>query len=117
MIDEDESEDAALPFSRAYDFFKHMTGITLVSIGGVFALTDNSTARLDTKSVVAVLAALGLSGVTCLLMTNTLATLEVKPEPVEKTARVVRIGLFTATFFLAVGLGAFVPSFASALLK
>jgi hypothetical protein len=117
MIDEDEGTDAPLPFARAYDFFKHMMGITLISIGGVFALMDNSTAKLDAKSVVAVLAALGLSGVTCLLMTNHLVTLEVKPEPVAKTARQVRIGLIMATFFLAVGLGSFVPSFASALLK
>lgn len=50
-------------------------------------------------------------------MTNHLVTLEVKPEPVDKTARKVRIGLVMATFFLAVGLGSFVPSFASALLK
>lgn len=117
MIDEDEGFEATLPFARAYDFFKHMTGITLISIGGIFALMDNSAATLDSKSIVTILAALGLSGVTCLLMTNALVTLEVKPEPVAKMARKVRIGLVMATFFLAVGLGAFVPSFASAILK
>lgn len=117
MIDESETNEAAVPFGRAYDFFKHMMGITLISIGGVFALMDNSTAKLDTKSVVIVLAALGLAAVTCLLMTNALVTLEVKPEPHDKMARKVRIGLVMSTFFLAVGLGSFVPSFTSALLK
>lgn len=62
MSDEDGGKDAPLPFGRAYDFFKHMTGITLISIGGVFALMDNSAAKLNTKSVVAVLAALGCRG-------------------------------------------------------
>lgn len=117
MIDDDEAADGGLPFARAYDFFKHMTGITLISIGGVFALMDNSAARLDSRSVVTVLAALGLSGVTCLLMTNALVTLEVKPEPHDKMARKVRVGLIMATFFLAVGLGSFVPSFTTAILK
>ena len=117
MIDDDEAADGALPFPRAYDFFKHMMGITLISIGGVFALMDNSAAKIDTKSVVIVLSALGLSGVTCLLMTNTLVTLEVKPEPPAKIARKIRIVLVLAPFFIAVGLGAFVPSFTSAILK
>jgi hypothetical protein len=117
VIDDDDAVERELPFARSYDFFKHMTGITLVSIGGVFALMDNSAARIDDKSVVTVLAALGLSGVTCLLMTNALVTLEVKPEDTAKMARKVRVGLIMATFFLAVGLGAFVPSFATAILK
>ncbi|ODP36223.1 hypothetical protein [Sphingomonas turrisvirgatae] len=117
MIEDDDGDRGEAPFARSYDFFKHMTGITLISIGGVFALMDNSAAKLDTKSVVVVLAALGMSGVTCLLMTNALVTLEVKPEPHDKMARKVRVGLVMATFFLAVGLGSFVPSFTSALLK
>jgi hypothetical protein len=112
-----ERSSAELPFARAYDFFKHMTGIALISIGGVFAFLDNAGTKLDAKSITAVLAALGLSGVTSLLMSNTLATLEVKPVPEAKVARQVRIGLVSSTFFLAVGLGAFVPSFASAILK
>jgi len=117
MIDEDEADDAGRHFARSYDFFKHMTGITLISIGGVFALMDGKSAQLDTRSLVVVLVALGLSGVTSLLMTNTLVTLEVKPAPVAKTARQVRIGLVMSSFFLAVGLGSFVPSFATAISK
>ncbi|MFL9842587.1 hypothetical protein ABS767_16575 [Sphingomonas sp. ST-64] len=117
MIDQDDTPGGELPFGRAYDFFKHMTGIALISIGGVFALMDNTAAKLDGLSLVIVLGALALSGVTALLMANSLVTLEVKPEPHAKMVRNVRIGLVMSTFFLAVGLGAFVPSFASAILK
>lgn len=119
MIEENESRWNAgeLPFARAYDFFKHMTGVALVSIGGVFALLDGSGATLDRPRVIIVLAFIGLSGVTSLLMANALVSLEIKPVSYDKMARRVRYGLIAATFLIAAGLGSFIQTFSSAILK
>lgn len=116
MIDNDQAGDGA-PFARAYDFFKHMTGIALVSIGGVFAFMDNAGTVFETRRAVIILSCLCLSGVTSLIMTNALVTAEVKPVERAKMARNVRIGLAATTFFLAAGLGSFIQTFSSALLK
>jgi hypothetical protein len=117
---EDESapeREGELPFGRAYDYFKHLTGISLVSIGGVFALMDGTGTTLDPRRVIILLAALGVSGVISLLMAGALASIEVKPVVYAKMARQVRYGLIAATFFLAIGLGSFIQTFASAILK
>lgn len=117
VIDEDEAGDPGSAFARAYDFFKHMTGVALISIGGVFAFMDREDSGLDTRRVVIVLACIGLSGITSLLMANMLASLEVRPVARDVMARRVRLGLVTSTFFIAAGLGAFVQTFSSAILK
>lgn len=119
MIDEGEAQERTgeVPFARTYDYFKHMTGIALISIGGVFAFLDADGSKLDPRRSIIVLAALGLSGVTSLLMASFLAGLEVKPVAHEKLVRRVRLGGFAATFFLAMGLGGFIQTFASAMLQ
>jgi hypothetical protein len=116
MIEDDDAVGRDAPFARSYDFFKHMTGVALVSIGGVFAFLDSGV-DLDHKRVIVVLAFIGLAGVTSLLMAASLATLEVKPAPLAKVARNVRLASITASFFLAGGLGAFVQTFSTAILK
>lgn len=118
MIDEDDDLTREAPFPRAYDFFKHMTGIALVSIGGVFAFLDGGAgAQMERAQVISVLVFIGLSGVTSLMMATTLAGVEVKPIAHDKLAKTIRYGQFAATFLLAVGLGNFVPAFVTGLLK
>lgn len=116
MNDGDDNIEAA-PFARAYDFFKHLTGVALVSIGGVFAFLDGEGPKLDMRRMIIVLACLGIAGATSLLMASALATQEVKPMPRDKMVRNVRYGLVAATFFLAAGLGAFIQTFSSATFK
>jgi hypothetical protein len=115
--DETAERKDELPFGRAYDYFKHLTGISLVSIGGVFAFMDGSGATFDPRRVIIVLAAIGIAGVISLLMAGVLVTIEVKPVAYARIARQVRYGLIAATFFLAIGLGSFIQTFASAILK
>lgn len=117
MTDDDDAAEGEVPFPRAYDYFKHMTGIALVSIGGVFAFLDGSRAGSDRTQYIMVLGFLGLSGVTSLMMAGMLAGIETKPIPRAKLVRQVRLGQSAALFLLAVGLGIFIPTFANGVLK
>ena len=116
MIDQDEEAQLSgeLPFARAYDYFKHMTGVSLISIGGVFALIDGQT-KIERAKLLAILAAIGIAGVISLYQASALASLESKPMPREKLAKQVRYSQLAAMVFLMVGLGAFTQSFMGAL--
>ncbi|PKP89153.1 MAG: hypothetical protein CVT77_18575 [Alphaproteobacteria bacterium HGW-Alphaproteobacteria-16] len=112
-----EERGSEMPFARAYDYFKHLTGISLLSVGGVFAFLDGGEITLDPRRAAIVLACLGLAGATSLLMAGNLAALEVKPAEPAKKAKQVRYSLVASTFFLASGLGAFIQTFTSAMFK
>jgi hypothetical protein len=116
MIEEEsqQARPSELPFARAYDYFKHMTGVSLISIGGVFALIGGPT-KIERAKLLVILAAIGLTGVISLYQASALGTLESKPVPHAKLARQVRYSQFAAMLFLMVGLGAFVQSFTGAL--
>ncbi len=119
MIDEDDDPgaDESLPFARSYDYFKHTTGVSLISLGGVFAFADSKGAAFEAKQLVIVLTFIGLPGVISLMMVSVLAALEVKPEPQAKVARWIRYSQFAVSFLLAVGLGSFIFNFTGAILK
>lgn len=117
---EDESQparDGEAPFARSYDYFKHMTGVALVSLGGVFAFVDGGGLQFDRPTLIVVLAFIALAGITSFAMAGGLAGLEVKAEPRETTARRVRIAQIIVAFSLAGGLGGFIYNFTAALLK
>ena len=116
MTDENEPEkgNTELPFARAYDYFKHMTGVSLISIGGVFALIGGPT-KIERVKLLVILAAIGVTGVISLYQSSTLASLESKPVPREKLAKQVQYSQIAAMLFLMIGLGAFVQSFTGAL--
>jgi len=117
MIEEGDETGGDAPFARSYDFFKHMTGIALVSLGGVFAFADGDGAQFERKRLVVVLTFIGIAGVTSLVMASSLATIEVKPEPHAQVARRIRIAQGIVSIMLSVGLGAFLFNFARAILK
>jgi hypothetical protein len=115
--DETDETVGHVPFQRSYDFFKHMIGIALVSLGGVYAFADGSGAQFDKRQLIVVLAFIGLAGLTSLLMAMSLATLEVKPEPDAAVARRIRFAQLVVGFSLSGGLGAFMFNFTPVLLK
>ena len=117
MIDEGETPAGEAPFARSYDFFKHMTGIALVSLGGVFAFADGQGARFEHKQLIVVLSFIGLAGVTSLLMAAHLAAIEVTPAPREKVARSIRLAQGAVSLLLSGGLGAFLYNFTPVVLK
>jgi len=112
---EDGSHDAA--FARSYDFFKHMTGVALVSLGGVFAFIGGGELQFNRRTLVVVLVFIGLAGVTSFLTAGGLAALEVKPEPRARVVRRVRIAHGIVGVSLSIGLGAFIYNFTAALLR
>ena len=117
MIDEGQVAARDLPFARSYDFFKHMTGVALLSLGGVFAFADGKGVDFKPRQLIIILAFIGLAGVTSLLMASSLATLEVKPEADAQVARRVRIAQLVVAFSLSGGLGAFIFNFTPLVLK
>ncbi|MHA6722761.1 hypothetical protein [Sphingomonas sp. RS2018] len=117
MIDEDSDHDDDLPFARSYDSFKHMAGISLLSLGGIFAFADSSGLRFARPQLVVVLGFVLLAAVTSIYMAGSLAALEVRPEPRETVARRIRIGSLMVGMSLSCGLGGFTFNFISALFK
>ncbi len=117
MIEDGQVATRDLPFARSYDFFKHMTGISLVSLGGVFAFADGEGVEFDRKQLIVILVFIGLAGVTSLLMASSLATQEVKPEEDRQVARRIRIAQLVVALSLSGGLGAFIYNFTPVVLK
>jgi len=115
-MNEEPQRGGELPFARAYDFFKHMTGISLVSIGGVFAFIDGSAIKVEKAKLIIVLGAICAAGVMSLFQASKLAALESKPVPHAKLVIQVKFGQYAVTGLLMVGLGAFVQTFASVML-
>ncbi|MFD1786357.1 hypothetical protein ACFSC3_02110 [Sphingomonas floccifaciens] len=117
MIEDDGEGVGDAPFARSYDSFKHMTGIALLSLGGVFAFFDGDGMRFARGQVIIILAFFMLALVTSVLMVGHLASLEVKPEPREKTARHIRGASIIVGVTMCGGLGGFTYNFMAALFK
>jgi len=118
MIEEDGAEPGEAPFARSYDSFKHMTGVSLLSLGGVFAFADGGGGMVfERKQLVVVLGAFLVSTVTSVLLAGQLAALEVKAEPREVVARRIRTASAIVGMSLAVGLGGFTYNFVGALFR
>ncbi|WP_137861056.1 MULTISPECIES: hypothetical protein [unclassified Sphingomonas] len=118
MNDDSQPEHSGgdLPFARAYDFFKHMTGISLVSLGGVFAFVGGGAIKVEPVKLYLALGFIGLGGVISLFHTTVLAALETRSVPREKLAKQVRYGQYAVTALLMAGVGAFVQSLAKVIL-
>ncbi len=117
MIDDGDEPGGDVPFSRSYDFFKHATGIALVSLGGVFAFADDRGTRFDGKQLIVVLAFIGVAGIVSLLMASHLAGLEVSRHSRAKVARTIRIAQAAVSTLLSGGVGAFLYNFTPAILQ
>ena len=117
MIENDNEPTDGTPFARSYDSFKHMTGVSLLSLGGVFAFADGSGMVFERKQLVVILGFILIATVTSVLMAGQLAALEVKPEPRAAVARRIRMASMVVGMSLAGGLGGFTYNFVSALFR
>lgn len=116
MIEDDTSPDG-LPFARTYDSFKHMAGISLLSLGGVFAFADGDGIRFARNQLIVILGFILAAAATSIYMAGSLATLEIKPEPREQTVRRIRKASLIVGMSLSGGLGGFTYNFVAALFK
>lgn len=117
MIEDDSDVGGEAPFPRSYDSFKHMTGIALLSLGGVFAFADGDGMRFARGQLIVILAFLMIALVASVLMVGHLASLEVKAEPRDKTVRTIRVASIIVGASLSGGLGGFTYNFIAALFK
>ena len=117
MIDDDGGHADGLPFARSYDSFKHMAGISLLSLGGVFAFADGDGLRFARGQLIVILGFILLAAITSIFMAGSLASLEIKPEPREQVVRRIRVGSLIIGMALSGGLGGFTYNFISAMFK
>lgn len=119
MIDEDSGDGGVdgTSFPRSYDSFKHSAGISLLSLGGVFAFADGSGMQFKASQLVVILGFIAIAGITSIIMAGMLATLEVKPEPRALIERRIRVAQLIIGCSLFGGLGGFTYNFIAALFR
>jgi hypothetical protein len=104
-------------FTRSYDFFKHLTGICLVSIGGVLSLLQQQASEHRATAVIAVIVSLILAGLLSMIMVSSIAVLGYKgPEVAAKLRKAIPVIQGLIVLLLLFGLGVFVGTFMKGLL-
>lgn len=112
MTDDGAPAAADDPFARVYDYFKHLTTVSLIAIGGVLGLLSGDGPVLKPIAIVIVVGTLGFAGFLAMMMMASLSALGFKtPEEVARIRRVVLAIQGAATFLLMFGLGIFLGAF------
>lgn len=105
-----DSED--LVFARFYDFFKHMTGVALVSIGGVLSLSSGTNILINSTTLFLIITSLGISGLIAVLMLSMLTAIGLKDASYKMTVRRFLLSSQNGTVLLMLfGLGVFTGAF------
>ena len=122
MTDEDETELSApsneFHKTRAYDFLKHLTTLSLISIGGILGLLQNESVAISDESVLISLGSIGLAGLTALMTNGTLVGTPLSGKPPGRFALNSK-GLYylqsAAVLLFMFGAGVFTGAFSIAL--
>jgi hypothetical protein len=100
-------------YSRVYDYFKHLTTVSLISIGGVLGLLTGNVDGISAQVVIPVIVMLGIAGFLSIMTMCGISAMVMLRRPHEaKTAKQLLVLQYAATFFLIIGLGWFVGAFA-----
>lgn len=111
-IAEDEAVAAgAEGTALLYDYFKHLTSLCVLSLGGVLALIPNAKG-LKPGLIFAVLAVLGLAALISFAGTSEIVRARFLKSPLQKTVNSCRVA---APVLLSIGVGMFVYLFARTL--
>lgn len=103
-------------YSRAFDFFKHLTTTALISIGGVLGLLTGEAAGISARAVAIVIFLLSLAGMISMMSLCGISTLAMLQRPkLAKHARELLILQYSASFLLIAGLGIFLGAFSKVL--
>ena len=111
MDEEDEVPGAGDGETLLYDFFKHLTSLSLLSLGGVLALSD----KLSGRAATLLIGALGIIGVALIFSftgSSQIVEARFKGRPLHKSIEICRIA---APILLSLGLGMFLYLFVKTL--
>ena len=115
MIDEDEPVSASDrdPLARVYDFFKFLTTLSLISIGGLFGLINgHNGANIGKWMVLLAVGLLGLAAITSFAALTTITTAEMKVKAADPPLlKQLLMSQHIASGLLSVGVGAFLYAF------
>ena len=106
MIEEDEKAPAEGE-TLLYDYFKHLTSLCLLSLGGVLALAEKVQGRSSTL-VIAALAVIGLAALISFSAAGEIVDARYKGKPLAKHLDLYR---FASPALLSIGLGMFLYIF------
>ena len=110
-IDEELVETAHDAETLLYDYFKHLTSLCIVSLGGVLALVPNSK-DLSRAAIIAVLAVLGGAALLSFTGAGEIVRARYRRQPLGKGVNLCRIA---APVLLSVGVGMFIYLFSRTL--
>ena len=99
------------PLARSYDYFKHLTTVSLITIGGVFGLLQGDGPKLKPVAIMVVMGILAASGAISMLMTSAIAATDLRGGDTARARRVILIVQRVATALLMFGLGIFIGAF------
>jgi hypothetical protein len=105
------------PYPALYDYFKHLTTVSLIAIGGVLGLLQGDGPRLGAPVVIVIMALLAAAGTIAMIMLAMLSTLSLRHDSStpEQLAKRLLAAQGAATLALMIGLGLFVGAFLGAI--
>lgn len=111
MIDVSDPDGGARPHQRAYDFLKHLTGVSLISLGGITGLLGGQGPEVPKAKLIMLMSCIGLAGAVALFtsarIVGTIDLDEGKPISTASVRRATQVAVWS----LAVGLGAAIQTF------
>jgi hypothetical protein len=103
-------------YRRAYDFFKHLTGVSLVSLGGIMGLLGGQGPEVPKSKLIMLMICVGLSGAISLFTAATIVSASDPDKGKQISPRSVRLSLGVAVWSLCLGLGAAIQTFSKLLM-
>ncbi len=116
MIDSADADHPDTLHQRAYDFFKHLTGVSLVSLGGIMGLLGGQGPEVPKSKLIVLMCFIGVSGAVSLFTAATIVTTSDLGEGKRISTRAVRLSMSVAVWSLTLGLGAAIQTFSTVLL-
>ncbi|NJC04520.1 hypothetical protein GGQ97_000313 [Sphingomonas kaistensis] len=107
-MDEDETPPVSEADRLLYDWFKHLTSLSLLAIGGALSLSQAGGAKVDPIPLGIIVIAMGVAGACSFSGADQLVRAAAEGKPVPRSARLLQRA---APGFLGMGVGAFMAVF------
>ena len=101
--------------ARVYDYFKHLTTVSLIAIGGIFGLVQGDGPKIKPVLALIILGVIGLSGGFSMICTSIITTAELRGTVTDKLRRGLATTQWLVTSLFMFGIGIFVSAFSSIL--